>query len=222
MSETTRRSLIDAVRRAEPDALQVFVERYLPIVRAHLQARWARSPLREEVADATHEVIARCLGPQGALSRLEYGHPSGLRGFLYGVTRNVALEHERRRAEPRGELGLEGFDGGHDETPSREFSRAYARAVMQEVRARFEEWSRQNGPEFLRRQELLVLRLEDGVPLREIALRWKVDAARLHHEYARARRDYRAVLLEVVAEQHPGLGAAGVHEAAQELLEHLG
>ena len=39
-----------------------------------------------------------------ALARLERGHPSGLRGYLYGVARNVALEFERqRRARANGD-----------------------------------------------------------------------------------------------------------------------
>jgi hypothetical protein len=48
-----------------------------------------------------------------------------------------------------------------------------------------------------------------------------VDAAELRHEYAKARHEFKAALLEVVAFHHPG-SPAEVEHACAELLAHLG
>jgi RNA polymerase sigma-70 factor (ECF subfamily) len=47
-----------------------------------------------------------------------------------------------------------------------------------------------------------------------------VDAAALHHEYARARREFKTALLEVMAFYHPGSATEAERECA-ELLEYL-
>ena len=72
----------------------------------------------------------------------------------------------------------------------------------------------ERGPEAVRRVELLRLRFEENLPIRTIAVRWGVPAAGLHHAYALARREFRAVLLEVVAFHHPGSPAEVEQEAA--------
>jgi RNA polymerase sigma-70 factor (ECF subfamily) len=38
------------------------------------------------------------------------------------------------------------------------------------------------------------MRFEDGLPIRDIAERWQCDPAWLHHEFARARRDFKRAL----------------------------
>jgi hypothetical protein len=53
-------------------------------------------------------------------------------------------------------------------------------------------------------EKLLRLRFQDDLPIREIALRWGVEPAALHHEHARARQEFKAALLEVMAFHHPG------------------
>jgi RNA polymerase sigma-70 factor (ECF subfamily) len=50
------------------------------------------------------------------------------------------------------------------------------------------------GAEHERRVELLRLRFEEGKPIRDIAVQWNLDAAWLHHEFARARRDFKRSL----------------------------
>jgi len=61
---------------------------------------------------------------------------------------------------------------------------------------------------------LLRLRFEEGLPIRAIAQRWDIPAAELHHAYARARQEFRAALLEVVAFHHPGSPVEVEQEAA--------
>ena len=40
--------------------------------------------------------------------------------------------------------------------------------------------------------------------IREIARLWGLNAASLHHEYARARREFHSALRDVIAFHHPG------------------
>ena len=57
--------------------------------------------------------------------------------------------------------------------------------------------------------------------IREIARRWGADAKALHHEYARARQEFKAALLQVVAFHHPG-SPAEVEQECANLLACLG
>jgi RNA polymerase sigma-70 factor (ECF subfamily) len=68
---------------------------------------------------------------------------------------------------------------------------------------------------------LLRLRFHDGLPVRDIAARWDADPAKLHHEYARAREEFRAALREVVAFHQPG-SADAIDRACADLLGLLG
>ncbi len=67
---------------------------------------------------------------------------------------------------------------------------------------------------------MLRLRFEEGLPIRAIAERWGVAAAGLHHAYALARQEFKAILLEVVAFHHPG-SLAEVEQEAASLLKAL-
>ena len=68
---------------------------------------------------------------------------------------------------------------------------------------------------------ILRLRFEQGLPIREIAALWKVDAAKLHHEYAKARNEFREALVEVVAFHTPG-SKSEVERQTAELIELAG
>ena len=59
--------------------------------------------------------------------------------------------------------------------------------------------AKQRGDAALSRIELLRLRFEEELPIREIAKLWQVDAAVLHREYAKAREEFKEALREVVA-----------------------
>ena len=49
-----------------------------------------------------------------------------------------------------------------------------------------------------RRVQLLQLRFEENLPIRDIAKRWNVEAKELHREYAKAGREFKAMLRLVV------------------------
>ena len=131
------------------------------------------------------------------------------RAFLFGVARNVALRMEASWARDRmksatGAVSLNGIVDS-EESLSREFDRAWAEEIMPPSSPETKmERARANGAEAQERVELLQLRFQEGLPIREIARRWQTDAARLHHAYAVAREEFRAALMEIVAWHHPG------------------
>jgi RNA polymerase sigma-70 factor (ECF subfamily) len=193
-----------------------FARCYVPVVRAYLAARWRASPCLDDLDDAVQEVFVECYRPGGVLERAE--HDRGFRPFLYGVVRNIALRVEtgrarRREHAPAADAPLEAVPDD-EASQSRLFDRAWARALLREAAARMEQQAREAGEGAWRRVELLRLRFHDGLPVRDIAARWQTDAAVLHHEYAKARQEFRAALLAVVAFHHPGSPAEVEQECA--------
>jgi RNA polymerase sigma-70 factor (ECF subfamily) len=199
-----------------------FARRYSPVIRAYLSARWRNSPYLRHLDDTIQEVFVECFQPDGVLDRADPAH-GGFRAFLYGVVRNVALRVEERGARervrrPADEVHLDQL-AADDTDLSRIFDRAWAKTLLREAAVRQAE--RALDEPARRRVELLRLRFHDGLPIREIARRWNVDAATLHHDYAKARQEFRAALREVMVFHHPG-SAADIERACSELLTLLG
>ena len=197
-----------------------FAIRYTPVVRAYLAARWRGSVKRlGELDDTVQDVFVECLRDGGLLDRARAGRPGGFRAFLYGAVRHVALRVETRQArqlarETQAPIDLQGIPGGEDAL-SRVFDRAWAKAVMRDAAVRQAELAAQRGEAALRRVELLRLRFHEEMPIREIAQLWGLDAPSLHHEYARARQEFRSALREVVALHDPGSPEDVDRECAQ-------
>ena len=204
-----------------------FARRYMSVVRAYLLHRWRRSPLRTEIDDVVQEVFVECFRGGGVLDKLSGAdtRPTGFRAFLYGVTRNVAMRCERkigRLREHEPATGVETHQIPPDDPQlSRVFDRSWARALFREAGARQEETARAAGDEAVKRVELLRLRSREGLPIRDIAARWGAEPARVHKEYARARREFRKALEEVVAFHNPEATAAQIEEKCVELLDLL-
>jgi DNA-directed RNA polymerase specialized sigma24 family protein len=200
-------------------AREAFAHRYEPMVRAYLAARWKGSPLVQALDDAAKERQG------GGLERARPDRPGGFRAFLYGLVRNVALRFEHRRARGLSRLAPEPVAA--DELPAREdsisrvFDRAWARAVMREAAARQAERAETLGQAARRRVELLRLRFQEGLPIREVARLWQDDPATLHREYARAREEFKAALLDVMTSYHPDSPGQAERESA-DLLDLLG
>jgi len=217
--QTTCWTLIQGAAAGRREDRDEFARLYAPAVRAYLAARWQGLPHIHSLDDAVQEVFVDCFKCGGALDRVDAERPGGFRAFLYGVVRVVALrfekQHNTRREHPV--PGGVAADGAAAEDPhlSRVFDRAWAEAVMQEAAVRQARHARETGGAALRRVELLHLRFYENKPIREIARLWEVDAAQLHHEYARAREEFHAMLREVVAFHHPGTPAAVEQECAQ-------
>ncbi len=202
-------------------AQEEFARLYEPVLRAFFGARWKGSPLVGDLEDAVQEVFLDCFRADGALARVDPKRGSGFRPFLRGVARNVALRIEterRRRARDEG-ADLDAITAD-DETASHAFDREWAKTVMREAAER--QVANASTDAQKRRVDLVRLRFHEGIPIREIADLWKEDAARLHHEYAQAREDFRRALAEVVAFHHPGGSPEEVEREAAELLALLG
>jgi RNA polymerase sigma-70 factor (ECF subfamily) len=197
MSESTCWTVIRGAAEGRSSDREEFARRYLPVVRAYLGARWRGTPLAQQVEDGVQEVFLDCFKRDGALGRVDPARP--FRAFLFGVARNVALRVEERRARGRERPAESGADFPADDPGlSAVFDRAWALTLLEEAVARH----RAAGDG--RRAELLRLRFEEDLPVREIAARWREDPARVHKEYARAREEFKRALLEVVAFHHPG------------------
>lgn len=216
--ESTCWTVVRAAAAGSPAGRDELARRYLGVVRAYLSARWRGSALLAERDDAVQEVFVECFRAGGVLDAAGAGRVPGFRAFLYGVVRNVARRFEARPARPAGPLPDE-IDA-NEESQSRLFDRAWARAVMGEAARLQQERAAGRGPEAVRRVELLRLRFEENLPIRTIARQWDIDPAALHHAYAVARTEFRAALLEVVAFHHPG-GRDEVEREAAGLLAAL-
>jgi DNA-directed RNA polymerase specialized sigma24 family protein len=171
------------------------------------------------VDDAVQEVFVDCFKEDGVLRRADPSRAGGFRSFLYGVIRMVALRLETRRArdrqqQPARDLDLNAVAVAEDSL-AQAFDRAWAQALVREAAEVQAEHARRNGPAALRRVELLHLRFHDGPPIREIAARWQIDPAQVHHDYARARQEFKAALLEVMAFHCPGPAAHVERECAE-------
>jgi RNA polymerase sigma-70 factor (ECF subfamily) len=209
--ESTCWTVIRAAAAGSPADREELARRYLGVVRAYLAARWRGSLLRPDLDDAVQEVFVECFRQGGALEAAGAGRVPGFRVFLYGVVRNVARRFESRPARAAGPLPEIQAD---EDGLSRLFERSWAQAIMTQAAQRQQRRATELGPEAVRRVELLRLRFEEGLPIRAIAERLGVAAAGLHHAYARARHEFKAALLEVVAFHHPGTPAEVEQEAA--------
>ncbi len=223
--ETTCWTVIHAAAAGSDGDRAEFARRYGPVVRAYLASRWRSSPCQRELDDAVQEVFVECLKGGGVLERAERGRAGGFRPYLFGVVRNVALRLERARGRrpdqaPADDVNLEAV-ADDDPSPSHAFDRAWATALFREAGRLHLQQAQSNGPEACRRVELLRLRFQENLPIRDIARRWDCDAAQLHHEYAKARQEFKAALLEVVAFHHPG-SAAEVEAECANLATYLG
>jgi RNA polymerase sigma-70 factor (ECF subfamily) len=202
-----------------------FVRRYASVIRACLAARWQGSRHQQELDDGVQEVFLECFRQGGVLDRANPVHAGGFRSFLYGVVRNVALRIEARLARHRRSEPLEGFDpeslAADEPSLSKVFDQAWAISLVREAGRLFAEQAKPRGEEAVRRVELLRLRFQEGLPIREIARRWQVEPAVVHHQYAKARHEFKATLLQVLAFHQPG-SAADLEQQCSDLLAILG
>ena len=220
-SQDTCWTMIEQAARGEGDPLDAFARKYAPAVRAYLVARWRGTSRLQDLDDAVQAAFVECFKPGGLLSNVDRDRAGGFRAYLYGAVRNVALRMERGRAvsgheSPEGPADLDQV-AKNDARLSVAFDRAWARGIMKEAAARQREQAAARGAAALQRVELLRLRFEEGLPIRDISERWHRDSAELHHEYAKARREFQQSLLEVMCFYHPGKPALA-YRACAELL----
>ncbi len=199
-------------------ARSIFARTYLAVVRAYLGARWKDGPTLAAMDDATQDVFLDCFREDGALGRLDPERRASFRTFLYGVVRNVALRYEERQARARLRQPASEFNPADqptdDDRLSMVFDRAWAVSLIKRAGERQADAARAMDDAAVRRVDLLKHRFGDGMPIREIARTWNVDAALIHREYARAREEFKAALREEVEYHNPGSPAEIERECA--------
>lgn len=226
MSEATPTcwTLVRAAAAGDGEACNAFAKTYLGIVRAFLGKRWRTSPALGQLDDAVQEVFLDLFRENGALARLEPGRARSFRGFLFGVAHKVALRYEERArlrmpVDPGTPVEPHQLPA-REITLSRAFDREWALALLRRAAMRQETQARAAGPEAQRRVELLRLRFVEDLPIRTIADRWGEDPAKLHHDYARAREEFKDALRAEVR-YHMADPRAAVEREVQELLSLL-
>ncbi len=217
-------TVIEGAAAGDHEDKQQFARRYGPVVRAYLAERWRSSPHLADCEDAVQDVFVECFRKGGVLERVDQSRPSGFRAFLYGVVRNVARRFETAKDRDRLVQAASDFDLDQIEDSDSEFShvfdRAWVNSILWEAAQRQAELARQKGDGAIRRMELLRLRFHEGLPIRDIARLWQVDAGDLHHQFARARKEFREALGEVLAFHNPGTPAE-IGQAISNLLTTL-
>jgi RNA polymerase sigma-70 factor (ECF subfamily) len=216
--------LIDAAAVMDRDAREVFARRYIGLIRTYLSARWCNSSYIRHLEDAVQEVFLVCFGDRGPLETADRSRKNGFRPYMYGIIRNVARRIERepysRQLRTCGNESACEHLQVDESSLSLIYDRSWARCIMRQAA----EWQRSAAVEkceaALRRVELLRLRFQEELTIREIAARWEVDARTIHREYAKARREFKAALLQVIAAHHPG-SAEDVKRECKELVALL-
>lgn len=217
--QETSWTLIDAAAIGDEARRAEFVRLYHPVAASYFQSRWAASPLRSDIDDAVQDSFVECFRQEGVLERVSGERPEGFRKFFHGVLRNVALRRETRRQVEAAPL----VDQPDEQTRcSQAFDRAWARLILAEATRLHAAAAACEGPREMRRVELLRLRFQEGLPIREIAALWKEDPASVHHEYATARKEFSAALKQALAFQNPAATPDQLNTTFLEFLQLLG
>lgn len=204
-ADSTCWTLVRSAAAGDPDSQVTYCRLYGPVITAYLAARWRRPQDHQEVVDGVQEVFLQCFKPGGALGRADQDRPGGFRAFLYGITRNVAGTIEAARQRHRREGGGDGLEAvpTDESTVSQVFDRAFAQVLTREARRLLASRAEPGSPAATRLKALQLM-YEKGLPSREIAKELDLDVAAVYPLMTRARKEFRAALLEVIAEYHPG------------------
>jgi RNA polymerase sigma factor (sigma-70 family) len=225
MADVTCWTLIESAADGNRAARDAFVERYLPVVRAYLRARWRDRVPETELEDAVQEVFIECLRDEGVLERNRSRRGAGFRAYFFGAVRNVALRAEEARSRKIDTPRTDSFEAdlmpAGDESSSRAFDRAWASAIVREAAEKQKEAARSEGEAALRRVELLRLVFQEERGIADIARDWDVQPELLHREYAKARAEFAAALKDVVA-FHVTESDAAVDRECRDLMSLLG
>ncbi len=218
-------TIIESAARGSAEARERFAELYGAAVKAYFCKRWEGSPRISSVEDAVQEVFVACFKPGGVLDRVDRNRAGGFRAYFYGAARKTALHLERALDQNEKHHTASDFDTDRmraDEASlSQVFDRAWAQSIVQEAVFLYRERAQGMGGREMQRVEILRLRFDEELPVREIAAQLGLAPELVHKEYARARRGYRAVLEDVVAAHYPYSGE-DLEERCREVMRLLG
>jgi len=221
--EATCWTLIENAAKGESTSRDRFADSYGAILKAYFGARWRAHRLSDSVPDAVQEVFVECFKEGGLLGRADREREGGFRPWFFGAAKRIALRFEEGRGMGREAEFPSRFDAPvvDEKGLATIFDRAWAAELMRQAAECMAERAEEAGERERRWVELLRMRFEENRPIREIAKSWDADPAALHHEYAKARREFRSALLEVVGFHAPG-SEADIERQAEELIALVG
>ena len=196
--EPTHWSVIQAAASGDGPARSVFARTYLPLVRSYFATRWNRSHHAAEIDDAIQETFVTCFGAASPLDGAE-ARVRDFRSYLFGIVRNVARQIEKRRVRRPSNDSVEVQQAqAREPNLSRAFDKAWAQTMMRLAGELMEARAEAGGAAARLRIELLRLRFQKGLPVREIAAHWEMDLDAVHRAYAAARDEFHACLRSIV------------------------
>src|SRR5262245_60263059 len=187
-------TLVEAAGSGGAVEREEVARRYVPAGSAYFAARWKGKSNLQDVDDAAQEVFVEVFRDRGVLERADRLWSGGFRAYLYGVARNVARRFEQSRAKAREQatppdLDLDSIEPEDETSLSLAFDRAWALSLLRQAFDRLRDAAGRGDARARRRVELLQLRFQEGLPIRDIADRWQLDAAAVHEQYRQARED---------------------------------
>lgn len=206
-------TLIRGAAHGDSVSTEELVRRYSMVIRGYLQNRWQTTPIAQHLEDACQETFFELFRDQGALQKVDTSGNRPFRSFLFGVVSNVARRIEQKYARSKTyantEIDVQQPDA---ESASHLFDRLWAQAIVAQAVTEMRRRAAEQGGVLQLRVELLHLRFFDELPIREIAEKLGIAAAKAHKEYASARNDFRRILREVIAFHNPGNPQAAAAE----------
>ncbi|MGK0219886.1 MAG: RNA polymerase sigma factor (sigma-70 family) [Planctomycetota bacterium] len=204
-SQLTCLTLIRGAAAGSSDDRDLFARRYLPVARAYMNSAWRSPSKKAHVEDAVQEVFIQCFRAGGALEGYDPAQPGGFRSFLFGVMRNVVRRYEQQFARGTNHIlnqqsALLNAQPSDDEAHSVAFDRAWAIGMIGMARELMEQRALILGHDARQRLEMLRLRFDDNLPIREIAAALGLEPEAVHQHYRRARREFKACLKDVIGE----------------------
>lgn len=205
-------------------ARELLCDRCRPLVQHWLRRRWRNTALRTQIDDATQDVFVACLQPGGPFDpRSTPPERHELPGILRRVVEDTADILERRYADERRhcrclEVALARPLPDGADAPiqlDRRWLRGCLEQAVRSLAPRHPLATIEHSA-----GEFLSLHLEQGLPVREIARRWRLRSDQVHELRRRAMRRLRAALLRMLGSS-PDLQVRDLDEARRELLALL-
>ncbi len=219
-AETTCWTLISLAAQGGALEREAFVSRYTSVIHAYLSARWKNSPIQSDIDDACQEVFIECFRSDGPLAKADPNRR--FRTYLYGVVRNIARRAEQNRGrhpekQPTTESHFDKIESS-EESLGRVFDRAWALQILKETAETQTEKARSAGQDAIRRVELLRMRFEKELPVREIARTWNIEPESLHRELSKAKKEFGKLLRETVSQRHDSATEAEIDAECREIV----
>jgi len=215
--------MILAAGQGDESQRRSFVDRYEALIRGCLRRRWRDSSRTQWLGDACQEVYLECFREGGVLARMRDRRPIRFRAYLMGVIQNVARSFEVRSGRPSRAMQVDevmlSAAATDDDDLLAWFEREWARSILREALGELAADPATLGSEHSA-AELLELRFQRGLPIREIASQWSEEPAVVHRDYARARTVFHACLRRVVC-RHDDLPPAEVDGECRQILKLL-